>query len=145
MAKLTRFAPFGVLFALQVTASLATADAGVGAAASASEPEESEDAGPVPPPVGLTPAQTEFRQKLVDREHTMVHDLARGNGRHISTEDREMIGMHWRHVMRLLRIRELAAAANDAASVTKCDDLLVKADKWIHAKLTRTPAGGGAK
>lgn len=114
--------------------------------------DDAPDAAPLPPPPGLTPTQTDFRQKLVGREHDAVDKFAHRNGKHISQEDRVLIGEHYRHVMRLLRIRELAEQAKDTASVAKCDDLLAKADKWLqnHAKggAAPTPAttssdGGG--
>lgn len=101
------------------------------------------DAAPLPPPEGLTPAQVTFRQKLVNTERDVVSKFGYRGGGHVAQEDRVVIGEHWRHVMRLLRIRELAEQAKDTATVAKCDDLLAKADKWLqnHAK----PAAGGAK
>jgi hypothetical protein len=111
------------------------------------ERDDAPDAAPVMPPPGLTSEQTDFRGKLVSREHDAVGAFARRNGKHISMEDRQAIGVHWRHVMRLLRIREIAQAQKDTATVAKCDDLLAKADAWLqaHAKGTGTAgdAGGG--
>jgi hypothetical protein len=104
--------------------------------------DDAPDAAPVPPPPGLTPEQTDFRGKLVSREHDAVDAFARRNGKHISTEDRQTIRAHWRHVMRLLRIREVAQAEKDTATIAKCDDLLAKADRWLQAHAKGTGAAG---
>jgi hypothetical protein len=113
----------------------------------ADDRDDAPDAAPVPPPLGLTPEQTDFRGKLVSREHDAVGVFARRHGMHISPADLQAIRAHWRHVMRLLRIREIAQAQKDTATVAKCDELLAKADRWLLAHdpimATAGDAGGG--
>ncbi len=93
-----------------------------------------------------TPAQVEFRQKLLEREHALVKELTNHPGRSVTRVDRQQIGVHWRHVMRLLRIRELAERAKDAAAMKRVDELIEREDKKFRARLLGADAGtGGSK
>lgn len=89
-----------------------------------------------------TAAQAEFRQKLVEREHALIKELASHPGKKVSMGERQLIGVHWRHVMRLLRIRELADRAKDAAALKRVDALLAKADARLRTKIANVEAGG---
>jgi hypothetical protein len=62
-------------------------------------------------------------------------------------KERQAMGTHWRHVMRLLRIRELAEANKDAASVQKVDTLLERESKKFGAHLDELgdASDGGAR
>jgi len=58
-----------------------------------------------------------------------------------------MIGQHWRHAMRLIRIRNLAEAANDGVMVTRAQAQLDRIDKNFYTSLklandAATKAGG---
>jgi hypothetical protein len=106
--------------------------------------DEDEKGGNAAPEIPRTPEQTDYRNKLLDKEHEIVRDAAKAHGRHIAMEDREQIGMHWRHVMRLLRIRELAQEDKDAALVAKCDELLEKADKRFRDRMAKAGGAAGA-
>ena len=98
------------------------------------EGDEAEDAGP-PIAITRTPEQTELREHVIKAERERLHDFAHAKHRHLTMQERQAMGMHWRHVMRLLRIRELADAAKDTASVQKVDALLERETKKFAAHL----------
>jgi hypothetical protein len=107
------------------------------------EDDDDDDGGAPAKPITRTPEQSEYREKVLAKEHALVKELAHKHGRRIAMEDRSRIGMHWRHVMRLLRIRELAQEDKDAAVVAKCDDLIDRADRRLREQLEGKD--GGAK
>jgi hypothetical protein len=90
--------------------------------------DEDADAGP-PVDFHRTEAQTKRRDEIVARERDVLRDIGHRNGPKISHEDRSEMGVHWRHVMRLLRIRELAENDGQKDIVAKCDALLDREDK----------------
>jgi hypothetical protein len=142
----------GIVLSLSLTAAIAQAGEGPrerghaadGGAARARHnanvsPETDEgrmDAGP-PPMLNLTPEQAEFRDKLVGQQRLFVRDMVRAAGKHISAEERQDIEHHWRRVMRLLRIRELAEQENDAAVVRRADELRDREDEKFVTLMQR--------
>lgn len=69
-----------------------------------------------------------------------IREAVRANGKATTQEERIVIGMHWRHTMRLFRVRHFAEKANDMATVGRCDGLLSKADTKFFAKLAELNA-----
>ena len=110
-------------------------------AAASDDDDTADDDGGAPVVVDRTPAQKERRDQLVAKEHELVLRLAHAHGRRISLRDRQAIGLHWRHVMRLSRIRELAEQDHDTALLARIDALLEKADKKFTAGMTETDGG----
>ena len=99
-------------------------------------------------PLQLTAAQSEFREKLLGQQRLFVRDVARSAGGKLGPEKREAIELHWRHLASLLRVRELAEQDNDAAVVTKVDELRDREDEKFAALMQRlndagTPAAPG--
>jgi hypothetical protein len=72
----------------------------------------------------------------------MMRELGHRQGPKIALEDRREMGVHWRHVMRLMRIRELAENDGDKAIVAKVDALLEREDKKFSAHKGGVPEGG---
>jgi hypothetical protein len=101
--------------------------------------KDDKDEGP-PPVVNRSPAQAEFRGKLLAREHDLVGKQYGHPGEHDRREARLAIGQHWRWVMRLARIRELAEDAHDAATVKAVDDILAKIDAKLTARMEKMRA-----
>lgn len=65
----------------------------------------------------------------------------------VTEEERELIKAQWRRHARLWKIRELAEAAKDTATVQQCEKLLTQSDDWLVKKLQEmnakaAPAGG---
>lgn len=62
---------------------------------------------------------------------------------------RTMVGLHWRHAMRLIRIRNLAEAANDGVMVARAQAQLDRIDKSFYTSLKvrndEVTKDGGAK
>ncbi len=115
------------------------------AAGAADEEDTSEEDGGAPVVVERTPVQKERRDQLVAKEHELVREVAHANGKRMSQRERQAIGVHWRHVMRLSRIRELAEQDHDTALLPRIDALLDKADKTFVARLKALAADGGAR
>jgi hypothetical protein len=155
----------GIVLLLSLTAGVAQADQGHrehghgdGGAAMArhhpkgspDEDEGKQDAGPGVL-LNLTPEQTEFRDKLLGQQRLFVRDMVRSGGGSISLERRQAIELHWRHVMRLLRVRELAEQDHDALVVSRVDELRDREDEKFVTFMQQmmdasapTPPGSGA-
>ncbi len=102
-----------------------------------------------------TPEQEAFRKDLLDKKHKLVADIVHANGKRATKAEHNTVRRYWRHVTRLLRIRELAQDAKDDATVKKVDALLERAEANFTVKLkkqseeaaagTAAPAVGGDK
>jgi hypothetical protein len=99
--------------------------------------EHATDAGAA---VKRTPEQNAFRQALLDKKHKLVSEIVHRNGKHTTKAEHNAVRTYWRHVTRLLRVRELAQEAKDDASVKRVDALLAKAEKNITTKLEKMNA-----
>ena len=159
----SRFASLALLFATALTTTLASAkphhghadgkmeepdeddrDASTKPAAAAEDAETADDDGGAPV-VNRTPAQTERRDRLVVRERDLVRQWVHRDGKRISPRERQAIGLHWRHVMRLSRIREFAEQDHDTALLSRIDALLDRADKTFTARMNAPSSDGGAR
>ena len=115
------------------------ADGGMPPSTGAMEPDDGADDDGGVPVVPRTAAQAEHRDALVAKEREMVRGAAHHGGKKkISQRERQAIGMHWRYVMRLSRIRELAEQDHDTAVVAHVDALNERAP-------TRSSARGWTK
>jgi hypothetical protein len=112
-------------------ASVATTAAGVDAGA----PSETAD-------------QIARRKAYVDKTAAHIIDLVHANGKAVTDDERAVIQRHWRHSMRLLRVRNLAELDSDTPDVARVDALLATADLHLDAKLkllnTKAPKKGGS-
>jgi hypothetical protein len=116
--------------------------------ADADDGADDQDDEPGQPPLQATrtPEQTAIRQAIVDKRMKSIGDIVHAGGRPITQGERQAIGLHWRHVMRLLRIRELADADGDKAILARVDAVLARESTKFDAKLTHLhnePAGAG--
>lgn len=89
------------------------------------------------------------RKAYVDKTYAKIRELTRANGKHVTEEERAAIRKHWRHTMRLWRIRNLAENDKDTGIVARVDALLATADKHLFDKLktlnAAAPATTGGK
>lgn len=87
----------------------------------------------------------EFRRGLYERrEKAIVEELNRD--RKEMTEDvRELIRLHWRHLARLVRIRELAIAAKEEAFTKRVESDIEREEKAFTARFEKLGAKGAAE
>ena len=115
------------------------------------EDSDDDDDAAAAPAIARTPAQAAKRQAIVSERRAAIETAVHKNGKTLTPAERQAIGVHWRHVMRLLRIREIAEEAKDTATVTRVDALLDRASKHFEAKIAKLndeappSAAGGAK
>ena len=122
------------------SAAPAVADAGPTATADASVATVTADAG-----VSDETADQHARRKAyVDKTYAKIHELTRANGKHVTEDERTAIRKHWRHAMRLWRIRNLAENDKDTGIVARVDALLATADKHLFDKLKTLNAAAPA-
>lgn len=130
-----------VAFACALFATSAVADAppkpsaAPAASAAAASPAASGSAATASPP---SPEERESRTKraaYVRTTRTKIREAVRADNKEVTHEERTVIGLHWRHTMRVFRVREMAAKAKDAAAIARCDALVTKADDKFFAKL----------
>jgi hypothetical protein len=79
-------------------------------------------------------AKTRLAQ-YVDKTNAIIHAGVHANGKEPDQDERNLVKEHWRITMRLLRIRELAEAANDTATVSECDADLATMDTHLQTTL----------
>ncbi|HEX7601002.1 MAG TPA: hypothetical protein VF316_05325 [Polyangiaceae bacterium] len=101
------------------------------------------------------PENKDKRRSYIRATKNKLTDAVQAGGKAVTDEERDVIRTHWRHTMRLWRIRNLAMVDGDKAVVTKVDALLAQEDGKTTAKLkelnAKAPAGtaaapaGGAK
>jgi hypothetical protein len=106
-----------------------------------SDDEDDRPGAPPVPDLALTDAQTTFRNLTIAARQKAIADAV-GAGAATQAQ-RQEIGLHWRHIMRLLRIRELAEKDKADAIVKRVDALLARAQAKFTAKMAKI--GGGAK
>ncbi len=111
--------------------------------------DDDDDRGEAPAPLSnlnRTQPQAEFHDKLVAVERRRLGEYALRVHRKLTFGERRAMGVHWRHVMRLERIRELAETAKDTATIAKVDALLAREEKRVTDRLAETEtAEGGAR
>jgi hypothetical protein len=80
-----------------------------------------------------SPQEHAYQGRMDRQIRSWIHE-----GNHQATPDeRAAIEKHWARTARLWRIRKLAAAAHDMASVARADRLLARADHVIELQLRR--------
>jgi len=99
------------------------------------EDDDDADAGPVH--ITRSPEQAARHAQMVARERDKLRDWTHKRRRHLTLAERQAMGMHWRHVIRLERIREIAEQEKDTATVKKCDELLERENKKFDARLAK--------
>lgn len=127
--------PLALAVALSAASASADPQPKPSATAAASAPATSSSAATASPP---SPEERESRLKraaYVRTTRAKIRETVRANDKEVTHEERTVIGLHWRHTMRVFRVREMAAKAKDAASITRCDALITKADEKFFAKL----------
>lgn len=91
----------------------------------------------------------EFRRGLFERRERAIVDAFNRDRKALTDETREAIRLHWRHLARLVRIRELAAAAKEDAFVARVDRDIDREEKAFNARLEKlhgqAPEAGGAR
>ena len=97
------------------------------------EGEDDTDAGTVH--VTRTPEQEARHARMVSHERDKLRDWTRTRKRHLTLVERQAMGTHWRHVIRLQRIREIAEQEKDTATVKKVDELLERENKKFDERL----------
>lgn len=78
-----------------------------------------------------TPEQRAYEGRVDAQIRSWIHEQNKG----ATDEERSFIGDHWKRAERIWRIRKLAQAAKDTASVTRCDALLLRADRALENHL----------
>jgi hypothetical protein len=106
---------------------------------------DDDDGGAPAVDVKRSAAQAQFRDQRVAKEQREMTEFARRVHRKLTMQERQAMGVHWRHVMRLIRIRELAEEDKDSASMAKVDALLEREGAKFSAKLESEGGDGGAK
>ncbi len=131
--------PIGVALALSATTAAADQPKTVASAAASAAPAVSGSAAaPTAAAPAASPEERESRSKraaYVRTTRAKIRETVRANNKEVTHEERTVIGLHWRHTMRVFRVREMAAKAKDAASIARCDALVTKADEKFFAKL----------
>jgi hypothetical protein len=91
----------------------------------------------------------EFRRGLFERRERAIVESLNRDRKALTDEARDAIGRHWRHLTRLLRIRELAAAAKEDDVVHRVEQDIAREEKAFTARLERVrgqaPEAGGAR
>ena len=82
-----------------------------------------------------TPEQIGFRRQVWGRSEKALEAIVHKGNHRITTEEHEVIRRHDRHVMRLLRIRELAQEDKADAVVKRVDAALERVEKSTETKL----------
>ena len=88
-----------------------------------------------------TPEQMGFRREVWGRSEKALEAIVHKGNKRITTEEREVIHSHDRHVMRLLRIRELAQEDKADAVVKRVDAALERIEKRTQTKLEKLNDG----
>ncbi len=89
--------------------------------------------------------QKEYRRGVFERREKAIVAALRQNGP-LNDAERDAIRAHWRHVTRLLRIREVAESLKDDVTVKRADALIAHAEQVCDGKLAKLAAQtGGAK
>lgn len=91
----------------------------------------------------------EFRRGLFERRERAIVDALNRDRKALTDETREAIRVHWRHLARLVRIRELAAVAKEDAFVARVERDIDREEKSFNARLEKlhgqAPEAGGAR
>jgi hypothetical protein len=83
--------------------------------------------------VDIAPEQYAYQARTDARIREWIHQ----ENHEASEEERTFIGEHWRRAAKIWRIRKLANDAHDAATVARCDALLLRADSILEHQLAR--------
>jgi len=116
------------------------ADAGRGSAAGSASASPGADAGADNDEDQGTgpdekPENKDKRRSYIRATKSKLTDAVQTGGKAVTDEERDVIRTHWRHTMRLWRIRNLALVDGDKAVGTKVDALLAQEDGKTTAKL----------
>jgi hypothetical protein len=84
-----------------------------------------------------TPEHRTKRRSYIRRAKKAFDEQVHAGGKQLTDDEREAVRKHWRRSMRLWRIRHLAEADGDKATIAKVDSLLSKADEQTRAELKR--------
>jgi hypothetical protein len=84
-----------------------------------------------------TPDQINAEQAYDSQTDAHIRDWIHSDNHATSDEERGAIKEHWSRAARLWRIRNLAQAAGDTATVARVDRALAKADKALERQLRR--------
>ena len=87
-----------------------------------------------------TPEQLGRRRAYVDATTAKIRRLVHAGGKSVTDEEREVIRRHWRHTMRLWRIRSLAEADGDKSVVSRVEVLMTRSDRRLDQRLTELAA-----
>ena len=98
--------------------------------------------------VGETPNGEKSRAEYIKSTRQKIRQIVDPkNGK--NNDIRTMVGKHWRHALRLIRIRNLAEAANDGVIVARANAQLKRIDDMFYTSLKllnkSVTADGGAK
>src|SRR5258708_7257974 len=90
-----------------------------------------------PHPVVVGPVHGGTHGPAVPGATTAAHirDLVQAGGKAVTDQERAVIGRHWRHTMRLLRVRNLAELDSDTPDTARVDALMTTADLHLDASL----------
>ncbi|MEO8874846.1 MAG: hypothetical protein ABI461_04595 [Polyangiaceae bacterium] len=81
-----------------------------------------------------TPQKTRLAQ-YVDKINAQVHTAVHAGGKVITQDERNAVKDHWRLSMRLLRVRDVAEAANDPATMQQVDADLAVLDAHFQTQM----------
>ncbi len=98
--------------------------------------------------VGETPVGEKKRAEYIKSTRMKIRQIV--DPKNSKNNDiRTMVGKHWRHALRLIRIRNLAEAANDGVIVARANAQLERIDGMFYTSLKlankAATADGGAK
>jgi hypothetical protein len=79
------------------------------------------------------PEQRAYEGRMDSQVRSWIHEGNRG----ATDEEREFIREHWARAARLWRIRKLADAAHDAASVARVENLMARMDRILEEHIRR--------
>lgn len=97
--------------------------------------DDEDDAGSVN--ITRTPEQEARHAQMVSREREKLKEWSHKRKRHLTMVERQAMGTHWRHVIRLERIREIAEQEKDTTTLKKVDELLDRENKKFDTRLVK--------
>jgi len=112
-------------------------------------PDDDRDAGRDKDDEKAASEAKDFRRGLFERRERAIVDALNRDRRALTGEVNEAIRRHWRHLARLLRIREMALAAKEAAIVERVQRDIDREDKAFSDRLEKlrgqVAEAGGAR
>lgn len=114
--------------AAAASASAATSASAAGGTAASNDEDEGSGA-------DEKPENRDKRRAYIRRMKAKLAETLHAGGKTITDEERDVVRTHWRHTMRLWRIRHLAMLDGDKGIVLRVDALLAKEDDKTTVKL----------